>query len=251
MGVTASQIIAEAKKHIGYSPASGINKFSKCDVSVAWCAGFVSSVFENCGAINLIPCGRTLSCGTLATAFENKGQSYHSGFKAGDIVFFHWSDTNATVCSDCKTHDHVGIVISVSGNTLTTIEGNTGNSRYGEVKIQTRYASQVSCVGRPKYNSEESEDEEMIEYGKTNNAILSFKQHLRVLKNLGVIKTTVDTSAGFGDGTLKAVKEVQTAAKIDVDGIVGPDTINAVYKLETNAYNALTSKINNAKKALA
>lgn len=92
--------------------------------------------------------------------------------------------------------------------------------------------------------------EEMIEYGKTNNATWSYKQHLRILKAMGVIKTSVANDGGFGDGTLKATKEVQKAAGITVDGIVGPKTIQAVYALESKAYNALSTKIANAKKAL-
>lgn len=95
------------------------------------------------------------------------------------------------------------------------------------------------------------EDEEMIERGKTNNAIWSYKQHLRTLKSMGVIKTSVANDGGFGDGTLKATKEVQKAAGIEVDGIVGPNTIKAVYDLEVKAYSAQTKKIANAKKALA
>lgn len=91
----------------------------------------------------------------------------------------------------------------------------------------------------------------MIEYGKTNNAIWSYKQHLRTLKAMGVVKTSVANDGGFGEGTLKATKEVQKAAGIEVDGIVGKDTINAVYALETKAYNVLNNKIANAKKALA
>ena len=106
-------------------------------------------------------------------------------------------------------------------------------------------------TGGSSSNNSNQEDEEMIEYGKTNNAIWSYKQHLRTLKAMGVIKTSVANDGGFGDGTLKATKEVQKAAGIEVDGIVGKDTINAVYALETKAYNAQTNKITNAKKALA
>ena len=100
-------------------------------------------------------------------------------------------------------------------------------------------------------NNSNQEEEEMIKYGETNNAIWSYKQHLRTLKAMGVISTTVNNDGGFGDGTLKATKEVQKAAGITVDGIVGPETIKAVYTLETKAYNALKTKIANAKKALA
>ena len=60
----------------------------------------------------------------------------------------------------------------------------------------------------------------MIKYGLHNTAILAFKKELITLYNMGIIKTKVDNSDGFGDGTLKAVKEAQRAGKVTVDGIV-------------------------------
>ena len=107
------------------------------------------------------------------------------------------------------------------------------------------------CYKTSASQNSNKEDEEMIKYGQTNNATWSYKQHLRTLKTMGVIKTSVADDGGFGDGTLKATKEVQKAAGIKVDGIVGAETIKAVYTLETKAYNALNTKITNAKKALA
>lgn len=91
----------------------------------------------------------------------------------------------------------------------------------------------------------------MIERGKTNNSILTFKKQLLIAYSLGIIKTKVDTSAGYGDGTDKAVRELQRVAKIEVDGIVGKDTINALYNLITKAITEKNNKIANAKKALA
>nr|WP_294371217.1 GH25 family lysozyme [uncultured Ruminococcus sp.] len=92
--------------------------------------------------------------------------------------------------------------------------------------------------------------EEMIKKGLTNNAILAYKKQLLDLYNAGIIKTKVDSSAGFGDGTEKAVREVQTLVKIKVDGEVGVDTINATAKLMNNYISKLKTKISNAKKAL-
>lgn len=92
--------------------------------------------------------------------------------------------------------------------------------------------------------------EEMIKKGLTNNAILAYKKQLLSLYNAGIIKTKVDSSAGFGNGTEKAVKEVQTLAKIKVDGEVGVNTINATAKLMNNYVSKLKTKISNAKKAL-
>lgn len=91
----------------------------------------------------------------------------------------------------------------------------------------------------------------MIEKGKSNNAILAFKKQLLILYNAGVIKTKVDSTSGFGDGTEKAVKEVQKLAKITVDGKVGKDTINATYKLINDKMSGFKTKIANAKKALS
>lgn len=96
----------------------------------------------------------------------------------------------------------------------------------------------------------DTEEEEMIKKGLTNNAILAYKKQLLNLYDAGIIKTKVDSSAGFGNGTEKAVREVQTLAKIKVDGEVGVNTINATAKLMNNYVSKLKTKISNAKKAL-
>ena len=90
----------------------------------------------------------------------------------------------------------------------------------------------------------------MIKYGAHNTATLAFKKQLITLYNMRIIKTKVDNSAGFGSGTLKAVKEAQKAAKITVDGIVGEKTINAIYHLINDCNWSKDKKIANAKKAL-
>ena len=94
-------------------------------------------------------------------------------------------------------------------------------------------------------------EEEMIKYGSHNTATLAFKKQLITLYNMGIIKTKVDNSNGFGDGTLKAVKEAQKAAKITVNGIVDEKLINAIYHLINDGIRAKDSKIANAKKALS
>lgn len=92
--------------------------------------------------------------------------------------------------------------------------------------------------------------EEMIKKGLSNNAILSYKKTLQSLKKVGIIKTKVDNTSGFGNGTEKATREVQAAAKIKVDGEVGKDTINAASKLLNDYIDKINTKIANAKKAL-
>lgn len=53
---------------------------------------------------------------------------------------------------------------------------------------------------------------------------------LRTLQNKGVITTKPDEKFGYGNGTKQALMEIQKLSKIDVDGIAGKDTANAIEK---------------------
>ena len=92
--------------------------------------------------------------------------------------------------------------------------------------------------------------EEMIKYGSQNLATLAFKKQLITLYNMKIIKTKVDNTSGFGDGTLKAVKEAQRAGNITANGIVDEKTVNVIYHLINDCNWSKDRKIANAKKAL-
>lgn len=160
--VTVSKVLGVARKEIG-TKATAVKRckyntwYYGSEVSGScydWCAAFVCWVFNQAGAIDMIPT-KSAGCGVLAAGFNNKGKFYKSGFKAGDIVFFHWSNAKSTAVPGAYTLDHVGIIEKVnSDGTYTTIEGNTGNSAYGEVMRRTRSASVISGVCRPNYKTE-------------------------------------------------------------------------------------------------
>lgn len=92
--------------------------------------------------------------------------------------------------------------------------------------------------------------EEMIKYGSSNTATLAFKKLLITLYNMKIIKTKVDNTSGFGDGTLKAVKEAQRAGNITANGVVDEKTVNVIYHLINDCNWSKDKKIANAKKAL-
>ena len=162
MAITANQLITTAKKLQGYKATAYSctpnNWFYGYNVGgdVAWCAATVCYWFNQAGASNLIPV-KSANCGVLARGFYDKGQLVKSGYKAGDVVFFHWSNDWSSSVPGVYTLDHVGLIISAnSDGSYTTIEGNTGSSAYGECAIRTRYSYQISCAGRPKYGSSSS-----------------------------------------------------------------------------------------------
>ena len=71
----------------------------------------------------------------------------------------------------------------------------------------------------------------VLKKGDANAGVYLLKQNILLLRKKGVITQSVDDNNIFGDGTETAVKQVQKAAKITEDGIVGAQTIRAIRNL--------------------
>ena len=116
-----------------------------------WCAVFVDWVFNERGAYKLLY-NETASCGVMGLGFQQNKRLISSGYKPGDLLFFHWDDSPSYFVPGKYSLDHVGIIAAVNNDgSYTTIEGNTGSSNDGEVMLCTRYPEQISCAGRPVY----------------------------------------------------------------------------------------------------
>jgi hypothetical protein len=112
-----------------------------------WCADFARYVWSFSGA-NVT--GLTPFAGSFYRA--NAGTSYwhpkSSGYvpQPGDAVLYDWA-TPPTGGTNGWGIDHVGIVESYSGGTLTTIEGNTTSDSGGAEGTFRRHRSTASVVG--------------------------------------------------------------------------------------------------------
>lgn len=71
----------------------------------------------------------------------------------------------------------------------------------------------------------------VLKKGDANAGVYLLKQNILLLRKKGVITQSVDDNNIFGEGTETAVKQVQKAAKITEDGIVGAQTIRAIRSL--------------------
>lgn len=109
----------------------------------AWCAVFISWLANQCGIMNtLIPSHS--GCGTGVNWFKNRGLWINGGNKPnkGDIIYFKPTIKGAI-------SSHVGIVVDVDSNSVTTVEGNKAN----QVK-KCKYSlgfSQILGYGTPNY----------------------------------------------------------------------------------------------------
>lgn len=178
MGVTAKNILDTALAELGYreSPAgSNRTKYGRwygLD-GQPWCMMFVQWVFHQAGADKLL-CARTASCGTLMRSAKAEGQWVTANYRAGDLVIFDFSGRKART-------DHVGIVIERRGDSLYTIEGNTGDgndSNGGQVLTRLRPMSVVRGAVRPRYVEETAMDNtpstyavEAVQWAKENGIL--------------------------------------------------------------------------------
>lgn len=115
----AGRIVTEARRHIGFHEGpNNENPFSAHFgvPNVAWCAYFVSYVHTMAGVPLNIG-----SCDGLLDYVIDRGRFVTSGSRPGDIVIFDWT------LGDHDPSEHVGIVETVTSQTVTTIEGNSSD----------------------------------------------------------------------------------------------------------------------------
>lgn len=122
----------------------------------AWCSTFASAVAIKAGLTDIIPteCG----CEKHIELFKKLGAWVENDAytpKAGDYIFYDWDDNGV---GDTKGYaDHIGIVVSVSGNTIKVIEGNMNNAvGYRNIKVNAKC---IRGYGVPNYASKATEEE--------------------------------------------------------------------------------------------
>lgn len=117
----------------------------------AWCSAFASAVAIACGLTDIIPteCG----CQRHIELFKNHATSkwQEDGTitpSPGDYMFYNWDDSAQP---NDGYADHVGIVESVSGNTIIVIEGNYSDSV--KRRTITKGHGYIRGYGLPAYAS--------------------------------------------------------------------------------------------------
>lgn len=119
----------------------------------AWCDVFVDYLFVKCFGFDI---GRQMLCQPLSSAgagclysaqyYKQAGRWHTNAPQMGDQIFFSYS---------AGEYSHTGIVESVNGDTVTTIEGNTSDS------VGRRYYNignkQIVGYGRPNWGLAKTE----------------------------------------------------------------------------------------------
>ena len=219
------KVINIAKKYVGVCedpPDSNKvvfnTKFYGREVSGAnypWCCAFIWCIFNEAG-INI---KRTASCMMLGDWFKQEGKYHKDNPQVGDIVFFKFSGSS-------RWTNHVGLVIEVNENTLTTIEGNTSSDNKGSqnnggmVAIRTRKINS-SVVGFGRVSDDKNYSAKNMPTLRLGSRGASVKTLQSILNEHGA-HLTVDGI--FGNLTKLAVISFQGLNDLQKDGIVGRKT---------------------------
>ena len=122
VGTRDTAIVEVARAQLGNVGGEKYWRWYGFNSHVHWCACFVSWCADQCGYIEMGIIPKFAVVGDGANWFKARHRWAGRGYKPkpGDIIFFDFEQDGLL--------DHVGIVETCDGKTITTIEGNSGNA---------------------------------------------------------------------------------------------------------------------------
>lgn len=213
-----------------------------------WCQYSVNGVcVEVCGSLKdaqYVMCdttGNKYMTGYTpeGSSFFKKAGRWYTVPQYGDVVYF-YSTSMGRIC-------HTGAVISVNtkNKTFKTVEGNTNNDGFttngGCVAIhEYSYANvgapnRVAGFGRPRFASEGY----TLKRGDSGDKVKQLQKDLMLTGfcGCGYYGNNSFVDGDFGVNTEKYVRLLQKSAGIEVDGVYGTDSQNALAKYVNAAKN--------------
>lgn len=211
------------------------NGYSWCDIFVDWC--FIECFgYEKALKMLYQPTKSTGAGCSYSAGFYRAHNAFYRQPQVGDQVFF----------GDYGNEGHTGIVVSVSGNAITTVEGNTsggyGVESNGDGVYLKKYNTSTQYIpgfGRPNWevvssNAGHEEASGTVSYPiiKLGSKGSDVKKAQQLLIAKGYSCGTAGADGDFGAATYNAVKKFQADNGLEADGIVGANTWAALLKTE-------------------
>ena len=193
---------------------------SNMDANAPWCDAFVDFVIlktcEHFGkgaeTARMVLCGDFDDYTYNSVALYKKAGRWSNTAHRGDQIFFGGSG-------------HTGMVESVNGGTVHTIEGNKGDEvRRGSYSVNS---PSIIGYGRPRYDlitgKITATDMPLVKKGSKGDAVKKLQEML----NAKGYKLSID--GDFGPATDAAVRAYQKANHLEVDGEVGEKTWGSLF----------------------
>lgn len=239
------RVCAVAKSHIGRREADGshraiIDSYNRIrplprgyamSYSDPWCAAFVSAVGAEAGADKAV--FPECPCPAMLQKYIQSGRRVDKSAvpAPGDIVMY-----------GEKEPTHVGIITGVSGGTLSTVEGNLGDSV--SARSVQKGDSRILCFCRPDYvalaadggqslptmakNRFAPKPMRYLQQGDRGEDVRSM-QTLLMLRGFSVGADGAD--GDFGTNTAKALRGFQQSRRLETDGVFGAESLAALWEV--------------------
>jgi peptidoglycan hydrolase-like protein with peptidoglycan-binding domain len=249
---TAADVVRIASAEVGYR--EGPNNWNRYAPEVghannqAWCGSFTDWCVMKAGLTGE-PSSIWTPSGLQAYRKAGRAIDRNGPVQPGDLVYFDWQGGTGS-----QGVDHVGIVTGVRRDgQVETIEGNTSPSNAGSqsngggVYRRVRPRSVIAGFGRPAYSSapapppikpddaaafrryaaainiRDLSKAGTLKFPQTGGAVLALQRSLNLAAKKGLVEDGI-----FGAATTAAVKDLQRLFRLEVDGIVGPKTREAL-----------------------
>lgn len=226
--MSVAGMIAQAEKSLGMREPNHIQQWyrerngSAYNYNFPWCNAAVTYWATQAGERDAVLHGTDYAYTVAHAARFKAAGEWHAGargIKRGDIVFFDWGGTN-----DIARIDHVGIVTSVSGANVYTIEGNTANVCARRVRRE----AEIAGYGRPKYKTSSGSG------GSSASAGGTYK-----------------VKSGDTLGEIAAAHNTTVKALATLNGINNPDKISAGRELKLPSGSSTAKKTVSLKQLVA
>ena len=118
------------------------------------------------------PSYNNYSCGVneFASYFKNAGEFYLTDPQPGDIVFFRLNTGK----------EHCGIIETVDGDRITTIEGNSVDAVRSKTYYRSDSSNGISGYGRPRYDKDSTDPDKEVNITIKVNAPDGVKVNINV-----------------------------------------------------------------------
>lgn len=261
--VSASQVLVESRKYLGirtgssghhaivdtYNAHKPLAQGYRVKYTDNWCDTFISFVMIKLNATDLT--GTECGVERHTKIFAKLGIWIEDGSitpKVGDIIAYNWDDLSQP---NDGFSDHIGFVESVSGRSITTIEGNKGVPGTVARRQISVGNGVIRGYARPKYSGASAsttvENAGGISSSAAGLAVDGYWGRNLTTALQKMYKTKVDgevssqrnwSNAGLTTGWQFVQKpvgslliaEIQRSLGINPDGILGPFTIKAMQR---------------------
>lgn len=224
---TADDVLRVARSQLGYAErGNGWTKYgdwyAKGFENAAWCDMFLSWCAAEAGAAKAV--GRFAYTPSHAGWFRDRGR-WGSAPRKGAIVFFDWGGTRRI-----SAIDHVGIVEALrSDGGVVTIEGNTSDA----VRRRVRRTG-IAGYGYPAYAGSGSGGAGGVpawpgRYLRRAKPMMHGPDVERWQSRMRARGSAIAADGWYGPESERACRDLQKKKRLEVDGVVGPDTWRATW----------------------